>query len=68
MSSRVAAVIVLAAGEGSRMKSATPKVLHSLGGRTMLGHVLASAEALDPEHLLVVVGHAREEVTAALTG
>ncbi len=68
MSSRVAAVIVLAAGEGTRMKSATAKVLHPLGGRTMLGHVLASAEALDPEHLLVVVGHAREEVTAALTG
>ena len=68
MPSRVAAVIVLAAGEGSRMKSATPKVLHSLGGQTMLAHVLASVEALDPEHLLVVVGHAREQVTAALTG
>jgi bifunctional UDP-N-acetylglucosamine pyrophosphorylase/glucosamine-1-phosphate N-acetyltransferase len=66
--SRVAAVIVLAAGEGTRMKSATPKVLHSLGGRTMLGHVLAAAEELSPEHLLVVVGHARERVTATLTG
>jgi bifunctional UDP-N-acetylglucosamine pyrophosphorylase/glucosamine-1-phosphate N-acetyltransferase len=61
-------VIVLAAGEGTRMKSATPKVLHRLGGRTMLGHVLAAAEALDPEHLLVVVGHGRDEVTATLTG
>jgi bifunctional UDP-N-acetylglucosamine pyrophosphorylase/glucosamine-1-phosphate N-acetyltransferase len=66
--SRVAAVIVLAAGEGTRMKSATPKVLHALGGRTMLGHVLAAAEELAPEHLLVVVGHAREQVTATLTG
>jgi bifunctional UDP-N-acetylglucosamine pyrophosphorylase/glucosamine-1-phosphate N-acetyltransferase len=61
-------VIVLAAGEGTRMKSATPKVLHSLGGRTMLGHVLAAAQALDPEHLLVVVGHGRDQVTATLTG
>jgi bifunctional UDP-N-acetylglucosamine pyrophosphorylase/glucosamine-1-phosphate N-acetyltransferase len=61
-------VIVLAAGEGTRMKSATPKVLHRLGGRTMLGHVLAAAEALDPEHLLVVVGHGRDEVAATLSG
>ncbi|MGB8649406.1 MAG: bifunctional UDP-N-acetylglucosamine diphosphorylase/glucosamine-1-phosphate N-acetyltransferase GlmU [Mycobacteriales bacterium] len=68
MSARPAAVIVLAAGEGTRMKSATPKVLHALGGRTMLGHVLAAAEALDPEHLLVVVGHGREQVAASLTG
>ncbi len=67
-SARPVAVIVLAAGEGTRMRSATPKVLHSLGGRTMLGHVLHAAEALDPEHLLVVVGHAREQVTATLTG
>jgi bifunctional UDP-N-acetylglucosamine pyrophosphorylase/glucosamine-1-phosphate N-acetyltransferase len=50
------------------MRSATPKVLHSLAGRSMLGHVLASTEALDPQHLLVVVGHAREQVTASLTG
>src|SRR4051794_2628908 len=50
------------------MRSATPKVLHSLGGRTMLGHVLHAAEALDPEHLLVVVGHGREAVSAALSG
>jgi bifunctional UDP-N-acetylglucosamine pyrophosphorylase/glucosamine-1-phosphate N-acetyltransferase len=61
-------VIVLAAGEGTRMRSATPKVLHRLGGRTMLGHVVAAAEALEPEHLLVVVGHGRERVAATLTG
>jgi bifunctional UDP-N-acetylglucosamine pyrophosphorylase/glucosamine-1-phosphate N-acetyltransferase len=61
-------VIVLAAGEGTRMKSSTPKVLHALAGRTMLGHVLHAAEALDPDHLLVVVGHGRERVTAALEG
>jgi bifunctional UDP-N-acetylglucosamine pyrophosphorylase/glucosamine-1-phosphate N-acetyltransferase len=61
-------VIVLAAGEGTRMRSRTPKVLHALGGRTMLGHVLHAAEGLEPEHLLVVVGHGRDEVAAELTG
>ena len=64
---RLAAVVVLAAGEGTRMKSATtPKVLHPLCGRTMLGHVVTTARALQPEHLVVVVGHAREQVTAHL--
>ncbi|MEU6226239.1 bifunctional UDP-N-acetylglucosamine diphosphorylase/glucosamine-1-phosphate N-acetyltransferase GlmU [Streptomyces sp. NPDC047042] len=64
---RPAAVVVLAAGEGTRMKSATPKVLHELCGRSLVGHVLASARELDPENLVVVVGHAREQVTAHLT-
>jgi bifunctional UDP-N-acetylglucosamine pyrophosphorylase/glucosamine-1-phosphate N-acetyltransferase len=63
---RPAAVVVLAAGEGTRMRSATAKVLHELGGRSMLGHVVAAARALDPEHLIVVVGHARDQVTAVL--
>ena len=64
---RPAAVVVLAAGEGTRMRSATtPKVLHPLCGRSMLGHVVRAARGLDPEHLVVVVGHAREQVTAAL--
>ncbi|MFE6410602.1 bifunctional UDP-N-acetylglucosamine diphosphorylase/glucosamine-1-phosphate N-acetyltransferase GlmU [Streptomyces sp. NPDC057837] len=63
---RPAAVVVLAAGEGTRMKSATPKVLHELCGRSLVGHVLAAAGELDPEHLVVVVGHAREKVTAHL--
>ena len=64
---RLAAVVVLAAGEGTRMRSAsTPKVLHPLCGRTMLGHVVHAARGLSPEHLVVVVGHAREAVTAAL--
>ena len=48
------------------MKSATPKVLHELCGRSLVGHVLASARELDPENLVVVVGHAREQVTAHL--
>jgi bifunctional UDP-N-acetylglucosamine pyrophosphorylase/glucosamine-1-phosphate N-acetyltransferase len=61
-----AAVIVLAAGEGTRMKSRTSKVLHELGGRSMLGHVLAAARELDPERLIVVVGHRRDQVIAHL--
>ena len=59
------AVVVLAAGEGTRMKSrALPKVLHGFAGRSLLGHVLASAEPLAAAHTIVVVGHRREEVTA----
>lgn len=65
---RPAAVVVLAAGEGTRMKSATPKVLHEICGRSLVGHVLAAARELKPEHLVVVVGHAREQVSAHLTG
>ncbi|MFF7609339.1 bifunctional UDP-N-acetylglucosamine diphosphorylase/glucosamine-1-phosphate N-acetyltransferase GlmU [Streptomyces parvulus] len=63
---RPAAVVVLAAGEGTRMKSATPKVLHELCGRSLVGHVLAASGELDPQNLVVVVGHAREKVTAHL--
>src|SRR5580698_5718173 len=62
--SRPAAVIVLAAGEGTRMKSRIPKVLHALCGRSMLGHVLAAAGELDPHRLVVVAGHGRDEVGA----
>ncbi|MEV6577237.1 bifunctional UDP-N-acetylglucosamine diphosphorylase/glucosamine-1-phosphate N-acetyltransferase GlmU [Streptomyces sp. NPDC051582] len=65
---RPAAVVVLAAGEGTRMKSATPKVLHEICGRSLVGHVVAASRELDPEHLVVVVGHAREQVTAHLAG
>ncbi|HEY5987981.1 MAG TPA: NTP transferase domain-containing protein [Streptosporangiaceae bacterium] len=56
------AVIVLAAGEGTRMKSSLPKVLHTIAGRTMLEHVLAAARELAPAELIVVVGHGREQV------
>ena len=48
------------------MKSAVPKVLHELCGRSLLGHVLASAREIDPEQLLVVVGHGRDAVTEHL--
>ncbi|MFG2223930.1 bifunctional UDP-N-acetylglucosamine diphosphorylase/glucosamine-1-phosphate N-acetyltransferase GlmU [Streptomyces sp. NPDC048644] len=62
-----AAIVVLAAGEGTRMKSVTPKVLHAICGRSLVGHVVAASRELDPEHLVVVVGHAREQVQAHLT-
>jgi bifunctional UDP-N-acetylglucosamine pyrophosphorylase/glucosamine-1-phosphate N-acetyltransferase len=57
-------VIVLAAGGGTRMKSKTMKVLHPIGGRSMIGHVLTAAQALDPEQVVAVVGHQREAVAA----
>lgn len=57
-----AAVIVLAAGEGTRMKSSTPKMLHTLAGRSLLGHVLVAARSLDPALLAVVVRHERDRV------
>jgi bifunctional UDP-N-acetylglucosamine pyrophosphorylase / glucosamine-1-phosphate N-acetyltransferase len=62
--SRPAAVVVLAAGEGTRMRSATPKVLHRIGGRSLLGHAMAAARALEPERLVVVVRHERDRVAA----
>ncbi|GII29884.1 bifunctional UDP-N-acetylglucosamine diphosphorylase/glucosamine-1-phosphate N-acetyltransferase GlmU [Planotetraspora mira] len=63
---RPAAVIVLAAGEGTRMKSNTPKVLHELCGRALVDHMLAAARGLDPEQLVVVIGHARDQVESHL--
>ncbi|MBA3524861.1 MAG: bifunctional UDP-N-acetylglucosamine diphosphorylase/glucosamine-1-phosphate N-acetyltransferase GlmU, partial [Geodermatophilaceae bacterium] len=62
----VVAVVVLAAGAGTRMRSATPKVLHTLGGRSMLGHVLAAAQSIGARHSLVVVGHGADAVRAHL--
>ena len=57
-----AAIIILAAGEGRRMKSSTPKMLHTVGGRSMLGHVLDAAASLRPGQLIVVVGQRRDLV------
>ena len=57
-----AAVVVLAAGEGTRMRSTTPKVLHELLGRSLLQHVLAAVTGLRPGRVAVVVGHSREAV------
>lgn len=59
-------VIVLAAGEGKRMRSSLPKVLHPLLGRTLLGHALHAAASLDAARTLVVVGHGAGEVSAHL--
>ncbi|MFJ9522619.1 bifunctional UDP-N-acetylglucosamine diphosphorylase/glucosamine-1-phosphate N-acetyltransferase GlmU [Kitasatospora sp. NPDC101801] len=62
-----AAVIVLAAGGGTRMKSKSlPKVLHPICGRTLVGHAVSAAQELTPDRLLVVVGHQRELVQAHL--
>lgn len=61
------AVIVLAAGEGTRMKSATPKVLHPIAGIPLVGHVLATAGRLEPAHVIAVVRHARDAVAAVIS-
>jgi len=57
-------VVILAAGEGTRMKSSTPKVLHPIAGRTLVGHVLNAVDALAPKNVRVVVGAGREQVEA----
>jgi bifunctional UDP-N-acetylglucosamine pyrophosphorylase/glucosamine-1-phosphate N-acetyltransferase len=56
------AAVILAAGHGTRMRSATPKVLHKIGGRSMLAHVMATAGELEPERVAVVVGDHSPEV------
>jgi bifunctional UDP-N-acetylglucosamine pyrophosphorylase/glucosamine-1-phosphate N-acetyltransferase len=61
-------IIVLAAGQGKRMRSQLPKILHPLAGRPLLGHVLAAARALSPARTVVVHGHGAEEVRAAFPG
>jgi bifunctional UDP-N-acetylglucosamine pyrophosphorylase / glucosamine-1-phosphate N-acetyltransferase len=61
-------VVILAAGKGTRMKSARSKVLHRVAGRPMIEHVLASAAALDAKTTTVVVGHQAESLKTALAG
>ena len=60
------AVLVLAAGAGTRMRSDIPKVLHTLAGRSMLSHVLHSVTKVAPQHLVVVLGHDRDRITPAV--
>ena len=60
--------VVLAAGEGKRMRSDRAKVLHEVGGRPLVDHVLAALEPLHPSPVVVVVGHLREQVEAHLAG
>ncbi|QYE34353.1 bifunctional UDP-N-acetylglucosamine diphosphorylase/glucosamine-1-phosphate N-acetyltransferase GlmU [Polymorphobacter sp. PAMC 29334] len=68
MSTRPIAAIILAAGQGTRMKSDLHKVLHPLAGRPMLLHLLAAVEALGAARKVVVVGARREQVEAAVAG
>jgi bifunctional UDP-N-acetylglucosamine pyrophosphorylase/glucosamine-1-phosphate N-acetyltransferase len=61
-----AAVIVLAAGAGTRMKSRTPKILHEIGGRSMVEHALLAARSINPRQLALVVRHERDLVAKHL--
>ncbi|SER98732.1 bifunctional UDP-N-acetylglucosamine diphosphorylase/glucosamine-1-phosphate N-acetyltransferase GlmU [Corynebacterium cystitidis] len=60
------AVVVLAAGAGTRMKSAKQKTLHEIGGRSLLSHSLHAAAGVDPQHIVAVVGHQRDQVSPAV--
>ena len=60
------AIVVLAAGQGTRMKSATPKLLHKLAGATVISHVLATARELDAQHVVTVVRHERDRLVEVI--
>lgn len=60
------AAVVLAAGQGTRMRSSVPKVLHAIAGRSLLGHAVHAVAALEPEHLVVVIGHGADQVREAV--
>jgi len=59
-------IVIMAAGKGTRMKSALPKVLHRLAGRSLLQHVLATTAALDARRTIVITGHGAEQVEQAV--
>jgi len=59
-------VVILAAGKGTRMKSARPKVLHALAGRPLIDHVLRTVDQLHPASVVLVIGHGADEVRQAL--
>lgn len=59
-------IVILAAGQGTRMRSAIPKVLHPVAGKSMLGHVVDTARALSPSSIQVVIGHGAERVSESL--
>ena len=60
-------IVILAAGQGSRMKSDTPKVLHTIAAKPLLGHVLDTAAALQSDQTVVVYGHGGDQVRQAFT-
>jgi len=60
------AVIILAAGKGTRMKSSLPKVLHPIGGKPMIQHIIAAADELDPSQTIVVIGKDGPSIAAAV--
>ncbi|MFO7818634.1 MAG: bifunctional UDP-N-acetylglucosamine diphosphorylase/glucosamine-1-phosphate N-acetyltransferase GlmU [Halanaerobacter sp.] len=62
------AVITLAAGKGTRMKSKLPKVLHQVAGKSMAQHIVDTAADLSPQHNVVVVGYKAEKVRSSITG
>jgi bifunctional UDP-N-acetylglucosamine pyrophosphorylase / glucosamine-1-phosphate N-acetyltransferase len=64
--SPVAAVVILAAGEGTRMKSSRSKLLHEIAGHSMLSYAVTAATTVQPEHIVVVVGHLRDQVESHL--
>jgi len=57
-------IVIMAAGKGTRMKSALPKVLHKLAGRSLLQHVLETAAGLGADGIVVITGHGAEQVEA----
>lgn len=59
-------IVIMAAGKGTRMKSARPKVLHELAGKSLLGHVLATASTLGADRIVTITGHGADEVEAAI--
>jgi len=61
------AIIILAAGQGTRMKSSKPKILHEIAGVPLVGHVLATAGALAPAHVIAVVRHERDRVVETMS-
>ena len=66
MSTQPIAVVVLAAGAGTRMKSHLQKTLHVIGGRSFLSHSLHSAAGITPQQIVAVIGHRREQVGPAV--
>ena len=67
MPDRNLAIVILAAGQGTRMKSKTPKLLHTIAGVPIVGHVLATARSLDAHHVVAVVRHERDRLVEVIS-